>query len=323
MLFLYRSRLALAALACILGHDALACSSCGCTLGTEWADQNYSAMRGLSLGLRYDFVDQNQLREGRSPVDTAGLTTGQIGNEIQQGTLTNFYTLSAAYTFNRDWGLDLQLPYLIRQHGTLAEGDDPQVSGSDYAHIGDLRLVGRYQGFLRDRSLGVQLGLKLPTGPFHDTFSSGPQQGEGVDRGLQTGSGTTDLILGVYHHGSIGRNWDRFEQLQLKQPLGSREQFRPPTQFSVNLGLRYVGNAYVIPQAQLNVKVEGHETGDPEVADYPDSGSRVVYVSPGIASKPVKGTSMFGFVQVPVYQDYSGYQLAPRYTLSVGINHRF
>ncbi len=305
----------------LLPDVVVACSSCGCSFGTDWSDAGLTMTSGLKLDLRYDFVNQNQLRYGRSPVATDGLTTGQVANEIQQGTLTNFYTLSADYAFDRDWGVNAQLPYLVRLHQTIAEGDDPATTQSDYRGIGDLRMVGRYQGFLSDHSLGIQFGLKLPTGPFHSRFAEGPEAEELVDRGLQTGSGITDVIIGVYQYGSLGNEWDRFEQLQFKQAIDSKEQFRPSSQLTVNLGIRYIANPVFVPQIQINTKWEGREFG--EQADYPNSGSRVVNLSPGATLRLSPSLHAYTFMQWPVYQDYNGYQLAPRYTVSAGLGYQY
>jgi hypothetical protein len=243
--------------------------------------------------------------------------------EIQQGTLTNFYTWSTDSAFNPEWGVNLQLPYLLRQHGTLPfdEANTTQIDTSDYHGIGDLRIVGRYQGFLADSRLGVQFGLKLPTGSIHSTFSTGPDVGSIVDRGLQPGTGTTDLITGVYYHDFIGRDWDHFEQLQYKIALDSREQFRPSPQLSMNLGLRYIAHPLFTPQLQFNLKWEGREIG--EEGDYFNSGSRVIDISPGAGVRITHELHVYGFLQLPVYQDYKGYQLAPHYTASAGVSYRF
>lgn len=312
---------ALAAGALGLPTSVLACSSCGCTLGAEWADSGYSTASGLRLDLRYDFINQDQLRYGSHRVDRTSLAIPNE-EEIQQGTLSRFYTLSADYAFNRDWGLSVQLPYLQRDHQTLGE-NDTEISTSATRGIGDLRLIARYQGFFEDRSWGVQLGLKLPTGQYNDRFKSGPaaEDGEIIDRGLQNGSGTTDLIAGVYHYAPLSRDWDQFEQLQLKQALDQRADFRPSTQLIGNAGVRYLGFGTLVPQLQLNGRVEGRETG--AQADYANSGSQVVNLSPGLSAALGRQVSVFGFVQLPVYQHYTGYQLAPHYTVSVDLGYRF
>ena len=300
-----------------------ACSSCGCSLGTDWSDTGLTTASGLKVDFRYDFVDQNQLRLGRAPVSPDAANPPSDLEEIQKGTLTNFYTVTADYTFNRDWGINVSLPYLIRLHQTLPldDGNTTEIDTSDYSGVGDLRIVGRFQGLLEDKRFGLQFGFKLPTGSIHNNFATGPDANAAVDRGLQPGTGTTDLILGAYYHGSLGMNWDHFEQVQWKEPLNSREQFRPSPQIGANLGLRYVASPVFVPQVQLNFKWEGRELG--EQADYANSGSRVVYLSPGASVRIAHPVHAYAFVQLPVYQDYTGYQLAPHYTLSAGLNYHF
>jgi hypothetical protein len=66
------------------------------------------------------------------------------------------------------WGVNLQLPWYDRYHTTIAEGDT-EVSTSHSRDFGDARILARYMGLTDDRSLGLQAGLKPPTGPFHPT----------------------------------------------------------------------------------------------------------------------------------------------------------
>jgi hypothetical protein len=310
-------------IAVALAPSAMACTSCGCTLGTEWVSEGYSAGAGLRLDLRQDFIDQSELRTGThkaTPGDIEAQLASGSAEETQTYTFTRFYTLGLDYSLNRDWGLSLQVPYLDRAHGTVADGDT-EPSLSDRKGIGDLRLLGRYQGFFDDRSLGVQFGLKLPTGGHGQAFSSGPAAGEPLDRGLQLGTGTTDFVAGAYHFTAFSRNWDHFEQAQLKVALAARDEFRPGTQLSANAGLRYVGFQQLMPQLQLNYKWEGRESG--AAGDRPNSGSQELYLSPGLSVQVQQRLTLYAFVQLPVYRDYRGLQLAPAYSLSSGLRYGF
>jgi len=314
-------RASLLALLCLAPGAASACTSCGCSISTDWAGQAALAESGLHLDLRYDFVDQNQLRRDGHTVDRSTLHY-PVDDEIQQGTLTRFYTVGADYSFNSGWGINLQLPVLDREHETIDAGET-EVSTSHTRGIGDLRILARYQGWSEDRTTGVQFGLKLPTGAFKDRFSSGPNQGEIIDRGLQNGSGTTDVLLGLYNLGNFGSGFgeklERFELIQLKQALNHRQQFRPSTQLIVNLAVSYAGLRYLTPQLQLNGKFEGREVG--AQADYDNSGSRTLYLSPGLTVKVLQRLSAYSFVQLPLLQNYNGYQLAPHYLLSLGLRY--
>jgi hypothetical protein len=311
---------ALVAGASLVSNSASACAACGCTVGTDYAGSGFSTGTGLRIDLRFDYVDQNQLRLDSNAVNKHTYQPSDPDQEIQQGTLTRFYTLGVDYSINHDWGINVQLPYIDREHETIdSYGNEP--STSHLKGIGDIRILGRYQGFFADRSWGVQFGLKLPNGPQNAAFNTGPAGGEQVDRGLQPGTGTTDVLLGVYNFGAINRDWDRFEQLSYRQAINSNDGFRAATQVTGNVGVRYVANAAFVPQLQLNLRWEGHEIGPN--ADYANSGDRAVFISPGATVRVLKQVHAYGFVQLPVYQFYKGLELAPRYSITAGVSYAF
>jgi hypothetical protein len=295
---------------------ALACSSCGCTLSSDWSSQGIAPSGdGFRFDFRFDYFNQDQLRSGTKSVDRNSL---EVPNEqeIQQTTINRNYALGFDYSPNRDWGVNIQVPYYNRYHTTIAEGDT-EISTSHTESFGDVRLVGRYLGFTEDKSIGVQLGVKLATGSFNNNFIAGPQEGEPLDRGLQPGTGTTDLLVGAFNFGALSRNWDYFAQGMLQQPLNSRDGFRPGTGFNANAGFRYMGIEHAIPSIQINARIEGRESGPN--ADVENSGATLVYLSPGMNFQIADKLHGYVFAQVPVYQRVNGLQLEPRYTVTLGV----
>ena len=296
---------------------ALACSSCGCTLSSDWDSQGFATRPGLRFDLRYDYLNQAQLRTGTGKVDRAGIAL-PAGREIEQGTLNRYITFGLDYSPNADWGINLQVLYINRFHTTVAEGDT-DTSSSRTNSIGDTRVVARYQGLTAERNIGIQFGLKLPTGDFRKQFSGGPQAGEPLDRGLQPGSGTTDLLLGAYHFGAINRDWDYFVQGLVQVALNSRDEYKPGSSLNLNAGLRYAAYEWVIPQLQVNVRTVRPDSG--ANADTPNSGGTLAYLSPGATFNVTGNVKVFGFLQLPIYQNVHGFQLAPRWTVSVGLRY--
>jgi hypothetical protein len=295
---------------------ASACSSCGCTLSSDWSSQGLAPSgEGLRVDLRYDYFNQNQLRSGTRKVDRSSLAIPNE-QEIQQSTLNRNYALGIDYSPHVDWGVNLQLPYYDRHHSTIAAGDT-EISTSQTHSIGDVRIVGRYLGFSADRSIGVQLGLKLASGSIDNTFIAGPQAGEPLDRGLQPGTGTTDLLIGAFTFGSLSRDWDYFAQGMLQQPLNSRDGFRPGTGLNLNAGLRYMAIEGLTPSIQINARVEGREAG--ANADIDNSGAALLYISPGLNLQITDTLHAYVFVQVPFYQRVNGLQIEPSYTATVGL----
>lgn len=294
---------------------ALACSVCGCSLSSDWAAQGYPATSGLAAGIRYEYFAQSDLRSGTDSVNRSTLALPN-DREIQQRTVNRNTWLELNDAASPTWAISAQIPYHDRFHTTIAAGDTA-ISTSDASGLGDVRLLGRYQQSSMTRSFGLQFGLKLPTGRFDQNFASGPQAGGLLDRGLQLGTGTTDLLLGASWFNRPMVNLGCFAQATLQQPLAARADFIPSTSLNVSAGLRWLNASAFTPQLQLNVKSESREHG--AEADTPNSGGTLAYLSPGLTAEITAGTTGYVFVQLPVYQRVNGLQLEPRWLLSVGL----
>jgi len=308
--FCIGSSFALALLA--VSPASFACSSCGCALSSDWLIQG---AEGFHADFRLDYFNQSDLRSGSHRVDRGGIAF-PADREIQQETINRNYTLFLDYAPEGDWGYSLQLPYVDRFHTTIAEGD-VDVSASRSRSVGDARFLARFRGVAEDRSAGVQFGLKLPTGAHDVDFSSGPQAGQPLDRGLQPGTGTTDVVVGVYKFGEVADNLDYFSEAFVQQPLNSRDGFKPGTGMNVSFGARNRSFETVRPQLQINLRAEGRESGPN--ADVENSGATLVYFSPGVSVKVSNNVAAYGYVQVPIYQRVNGYQVEPKYSVSIGI----
>jgi len=269
--------------------------------------------------MRFDYFDQNQLREGTDSVSRGDIAIPN-DREVQQYTINRNYTFALDYSPNKDWGVSLALPWFNRSHGTIAEGDEA-ISTSHDEGIGDLRVLARYSGFDPQRTTGIEFGVKLPTGKFTDTFDSGPQRGEVVDRGLQLGTGTTDLLLGVYHFDAWNEDWGYFGQALLQAPVNSRENFKPGLGLNLNAGVRYTASETFVPQLQINARIEKREQG--ANADVDNSGATLVYLSPGVTWNLSRRFSAYAFVQAPLYQRVNGLQIEAKWLGSVGVHYIF
>ena len=296
-----------------------ACSACGCTLNSDWASQGLAASGGWRFDLRDDYFDQDQLRSGTDAVQRSSLSFPN-DNEVQQYTVNRNVTASIDYSPNKDWGVNVTLPWFDRSHATIAEGDT-EISTSHDSGIGDLRIVARYSGFDAQRQTGLLFGIKLPTGNTDDRFETGPQQGEIVDRGLQLGTGTTDVIVGAYHFGAFNQVWSYFGQVTAQQALNSNDGFKPGFGVNANAGIRYNMSETFVPQLQINARVEKREEG--VNADVENSGATLVYLSPGFTWNPARKFSVFAFLQAPMYQRVNGLQLEATRFVSVGVHYHF
>jgi hypothetical protein len=345
-----------ASIALLLGAGGLptavfACATCGCSLSSD-AAMGYSTETGWHLSLQYDFINQNQLRIGTrsvSAAQVAAINDAGDAQEVEQETVNRYATLGIGYSPSADWNMRLLVPYIDRGHSTYGQATNPitadQLSGSTITGLGDIRFIASYQGLLEDNSLGFQLGVKAPTGryggPSADgtgvvgrnptAFSSGPisqnpSPGNLVDTSLQPGTGSTDVIVGAYYHRFVTDNFNAFVNGQFQAAVSHRldqpgQDFRPGNTTTVSFGVRYEARPDFVPQLQVNVFRKSRDQG--ALADNPDSAGTVVYLAPGVTAALARNLQAFGFVQLPVYRNLMGYQLAPRWTASAGLSYAF
>ena len=309
----------LGALAALIGSPpAFACSECGCLLSSDWSAQGYPDLPGLTATARFEYYDSNDLRSGAHRVDPNAVAL-PAEDELQRDTLNRNTWFGLDYVGPRHWAVNAQLPYFARYHRTMAEGDT-ELSESRAAGIGDLRVLARYQQYSMYRSYGFQFGLKLPTGRTDQTFSTGPQAGAPLDRGLQLGSGTTNLLLGASYFRRPSAHLGWFAQVTADQPLAEHNGYLPSANVAASTGIRYLNATRVTPQLQLNVRWDAREHG--RSADGPNSGGVLSYLSPGLTFETSARSSAFVFVQLPLYRRVNGLQLEPHVQLSFGFNCR-
>jgi len=286
----------------------------------------YSAGAGLRVSLQYDYIHQDQLRTG-----TRSIGTVPEGFERERETLNRYLTAGVSYSPSGAWNVSLFVPYVIRTHSTYGELDPaatklPELSSSRSSSLGDVRLIASYQGWLPTRNLGVQLGVKLPTGHYGTAvgFSGGPNAGMPLDASLQPGTGSTDVIVGGYYFKAISQDFDFFGNAQFQSALKHHmdqpgNDFRPGNATAISFGLRYVTYPGLIPQLQVNLLRKSRDQG--ALADIQSTAGNVAYVSPGLNARVVSRLHVYGFVQLPVYSNLYGYQLFPRWTLSAGASY--
>lgn len=308
-----KARISFLVLSSVLaGGNALACASCGCSMSSDWGSQGMAAGEGLRLDLRYDYLNQNQMRSGTQTAVSTG--------EQELYTRNSYLTATLDYSWNDPWGVNVQMPYISRSHATNGDPSAPAWSSSSTQSLGDVKVIGRYAG-LGDGTIGLQFGVKLPTGSHTQNFNAGAAAGTPLDRGLQPGSGTTDAILGIYEFGSISQSWDYFAQAVVQAPMNSSDDYKPGNALNVNVGWRYMGFESFTPQLQINARMSARDSG--AQASPNDSGGKTIYLSPGVTVPVTEKIKAYGFVQVPLYQSLNGFQLAPRFTLSLGTRIEF
>jgi hypothetical protein len=335
---------------------AMACASCGCSLNTDIGTQGMGSSQGWTFDLRYDNLNQNQLRSGTGTIsqnqaaNTINPKTGSPA-EVEGFTQNNYVTASLDYNNGETWGATVVLPYTMRSHMTYGVDGQPVDGGgwpnggngysSQANGFGDIKIIGRYFGFAEQKDWGFQFGVKLPTGNNSQTAVSPNNQLTNVDPGLQLGTGSTDAIVGVYKFGIIPKteDWGYFGNVQYQATVkptnvpsniafilnqgasGPSWSYRPGNALNINVGTNYQGWDKWVPTLQFNYLYKTADSGT--AADTWSTGGTLLYATPGILYKVTDQTQVYANVQLPVYQNVNGIQLVPSYIASVGVRVHF
>ena len=295
------------------------CGSAFCVLNTNWSTQGVPTVPGtFRLDERFEFVDQKNLMQGSKQIsqseDTADTTELRTINRNLLTTLD--------YAFSKNWAASVSAPLISRSHSHLADPTDPaSVEKWDFTKIGDTRVLGTYF-FDNEKnpvvSYGLTFGLKLPTGDYKVSNSDGAT----AERALQPGTGSTDAVLGAFYSApgpSPDSSW--FAQALYQQAMSTQDQYRPGNQLQLNVGYRHPFAHDWMGLLQLNGMVKGRDSGANAEPDL--SGSRTVFLSPGLAYSVTHDTQLYSFFQLPVYRYYNGIQLAVDWAFVAGLTVRF
>lgn len=296
------------------------CGSAFCAINTDWGSGTTGLNEGTTLDVRYERIRQDQPRTGSRRIGV-----GQIPRHHDEvRTLNQNLVASLSHTFTSGWGVSATVPLVDRDHFHLHNHRGAVLPEEwEFRRLGDLRVVGRYQTFLpgpdtAPRIAGVFMGLKLPTGKI-DVGNAG---GAEAERSLQPGTGTTDLIAGaIFHQQLAGSHAAWFAQLQVQLPLNERDAFRPGAQAGVDLGYAHPLTQRLSGLVQLNAVSKRRDRGANAEPD--DSGSRSVYLSPGLSYKLGEAWNIYGYYQRSLYQHVRGVQLTADKAVVVGVSRRF
>ncbi|GAB4510121.1 MAG: hypothetical protein Tsb0026_11440 [Sulfuricaulis sp.] len=298
-------------------------ASCGaafCTLNTHWETQGAWTGSGMRLDLRYEYVDLDQPLAGRERVSVGALSRHH--DEIK--TLNRNLVATLDYSITSDWGVTVQAPWVHRPHWHVHNHQGAQLPQSwDFSGLGDMRVITRHGLTGNSESLnthGMIAGLKLPTGETDVTNTDG----DPAERTLQPGSGTTDVIAGMYLSGPINFRTQiatGFLQAQIQYPLNARDDFRPGNQYLLDLGMAYPLTPAWSGLWQINAQIKDRDRGGE--AEPRDSGGSFVWLSPGLSYTLTRATKVYGFVQLPLYQRVNGIQHAAGWTAAAGASWRF
>ncbi len=279
---------------CVFTPAAAFACACGCGVFDVGTGSMMPTGSGGSVWLEYNYMDQNKNWSGTGKSDPANNSDKEI--------VTNFITAGGQYMFNRDWGIEAEVPYWTRTFNTTDDASDP--ASFHHASLGDIRVKGIYAGFSDDMSTGITYGFKLPTGTYKQP---------GFDRDTQIGTGSTDWLLGAYHRGALTDDgkFDWFMNGQWQHAFTVASHYRPGDDVNAAIGSYYnagtvVGADAIAPLLQFIGSTHQQDVG--AAADTPDSGYTRLFISPGVEYN-IDAFKLYADIELPLYQNVNGNQL--------------
>ena len=260
--------------------------------------------------LTYAYQDQNQ--------NYLGASTAPAQNNADKEIETHFFGVGLQYMFDNSWGIEAEIPYSYRHFRTLDEAGNPVTV--NWNQLGDMRLRGIYTGFSPDMSGGITFGVKLPTGSYRF-------RPDVVDRDSQLGTGSTDLLLGGFYRHALPKLplWDWFAQAELDLPTLIQAEYRPGLELDAAAGIYYsglsLGPVRITPIAQV---VGSERTSDrgAQASNPVASGYQRLMLAPGL-EVDYDQFRFYADAEVPVYQHFTGYQLAAPVLFKVSFSFMF
>ena len=295
--------------ATLMPSTGWACA-CGCDVFDVGTSSMFPNHTGGMVFVNYDFQDQNQ--------NWSGTSTAPRSDNSDREIKTSFTDVGLQYLFNSSWGIQVEVPYDFRSFTTKT--DAGKLATVQWNQFGDVRIQGLYTGFSPDLSAGVNLGVKLPTGD----FKFDPKI---VDRDTQLGTGSTDILMGGFyrHHINLRAKLFWFVQTELDLPVLTQEHYRPGLELDSAVGTYYggwhVGNVGISPVAQVIVS-ERTSDGGGASAHPVASGFQRVLLSPGI-EVDIHKLKFYADVEVPVYQNFTGNQVAAPVLIKATVAYAF
>ena len=249
---------------------ALACA-CGCGVFDVGTATMILTHPGGMFYVEDDYQNQDQNWVGSHAAPDSNNTDKEIE--------TNFGGDRPRLLLQSQLGAVGEDPVLVADfpHGYRFSGA-PDIQSYRHNAIGDIRVLGTYTGFSPDMSTGLSAGLKLATGDW--TYPN-------FDRDTSIGTGTTDLLLGGYHLGTISAEhhlkW--FVEALFDRAFNTREGYRPGNETDAAAGVMYDGfqlanSGKLTALLQVIGSDRLHDSG--VNADPANSGYHRVLVSPGL-----------------------------------------
>lgn len=242
--------------------------------------------------------------------------------------------LSAAYGVSDNFTLGAQIPWVLRSSVREPSEDNPDsvIAAGQAGGLGDVRVFGQYRFYhARDNAehAAAIVGLQLPTG---DTRVR-TRDGEFFEVDNQPGTGAWSPLFGLAYTRNFGRIAFDTSVLYTVSTTGAR-QYQFGDVFDYNFALSYAVSAPTRTGLaassndypwNLILEFNGEWRGQDRDAGVtnPNTGSHILYISPGIRYAGGKSWNVATTFGAPIVRDVDGVQVRPEYRVVSRISFTF
>jgi hypothetical protein len=301
---------------------AAACDSATCLMLTR-GTAGLMGRGSFQVDVSFRYTDLSARRQGSSSTDT--VVRPKVF--IERGVLVPGYHQDLT---GSESALQMDLAFGLASRTTLYAS--MPVFGQKYYEvghqgfetvynvrgIGDL-VLGARQALYRSpqRTLVAGLGFKVPTGKngIIDDYDATI-----LEPTMQPGTGSGDLILAL--------QWSSVAAGKTQLTLSGSYQAYSENDYRYDFGNETIGAA-TLSRAMgrltpsLQVKLYNRAPSRFVEDDVPSTGSTMVYVNAGLRFQSPEGLGLYGFLLLPAYRDVNDAQLAPRFSVLLGLTKAF
>jgi len=318
-----------ALLAVVAQPAAASCGSASCFLVTH-SEEGVATAGSFQVDLSFGYVDQTKKLDGSHKVDDVLVPKISFEDEVIEpdhhreiSTRNSLLRLDLAYGITSRVSVFGLLPLLVdKAHEHFDEAGTPEetfTNADGTRGFGDVALGARYALLVKANDLLMgSVSAKLPTGAYKLLDSEGAIN----EPTIQPGTGSYDGVITLYYaHHEFPKPVEWFVsgsgRVNGRNPL----EYRVGDEVVATFGASYAIGQRWMYSLQLNARHAGRD--DYRGEGVPSTGSRSLSLSPGARFRTGDRLELYGYVQVPVYQDVNEDQLAPRCGFVFGFSKTF
>lgn len=263
---------------------------------------------GTRVSVSHIYLEKNDLYDG----------TDKTSDPLDQSQWEHRVVASVDHGVGADLTLTALIPYVWKKRESNA--GDIEADGA-----GDVALLAKYRFYKRDwkrgaLNLAVIGGLETPTGETKQRDG-----GSRVPPKLQPGLGAWNPF-GALSLTTSHERWRFDSQLFYKENTEGAQDFENGDFLSLGatLGYRYYHTKYPGPTASARVGIQWRHEEDAKLdGSRVNNGADEIRLRPGLGWHPRPGIDVSLTVDLPVYRDYDGEQLALDFRTFVAVGMRF